>query len=212
MITYNPEKTVAILFSLKHNSDNLDLYFYKSKIALVNNHKHLGVTFQGNGKWSCQIERIVHKTSKMINSLRKLKYLLNRITINKIYAMFIKPHFEYACEVWDGCTSEQSEQLEPLQLEAARIVTGLHKYTSREHLYYETGWEKLEERRRKRKLCLFYKIYNNTALSYLCDLLPKTVASKSSYSLRNSNNISTPFSRIKHSHESFFPSTIRIWN
>ena len=43
--------------------------------------------------------------------------------------------------------------LECLQLEAARIVTGLPIYSSAESLYFETGWVKLEHRRKSRKLC-----------------------------------------------------------
>ena len=46
---------------------------------------------------------------------------------------------EYACELWDGCYQTDSENLEKLQLEAGRIVTGLPLYSSRESIYYETG-------------------------------------------------------------------------
>jgi hypothetical protein len=34
----------------------------------------------------------------------------------------------YACEVWDGCYERDIEKLEKIQLEAARIVTGLTKF------------------------------------------------------------------------------------
>jgi hypothetical protein len=38
---------------------------------------------------------------------------------------------EYGCEVWNGCIVELTDKLEKLQLEAARIVTGLPAYASR---------------------------------------------------------------------------------
>ena len=148
----------------------------------------------------------------MICSLRKLKYLLNRNTLDRIYKIFIRPHFVYACEVWDGCFLEQSNKLEQLQLEAARIVTGLPKYTPSRFLYYETGWEVLSERRRARRLCLFYKIYHNIAPAFLKELLPSTVGQKNKYNLRNSENFAQPFSRLRQSTHSFFPSTIKLWN
>ena len=50
---------------------------------------------------------------------------------------------EYGCEVWNGCIVELTDKLEKLQLEAARIVTGLPAYLSRDSLYLETEWEKL---------------------------------------------------------------------
>jgi len=51
-----------------------------------------------------------------------------------------------------------ADRLEKINLEAARIITGLTIYSSKESLYRETGWEKLSIRREQRKLVLFYKI------------------------------------------------------
>jgi hypothetical protein len=39
-----------------------------------------------------------------------------------------------------------------VQLESARIVSGLTKFASRDFLYYETGWEPLSCRRKSHKL------------------------------------------------------------
>ena len=68
---------------------------------------------------------------------------------------FIKPFLEYACEVWDSCTFADAGRLEQLQLEAARIVTDLTAYASLSSLFAETGLEKLNTRRKIRKLSLF---------------------------------------------------------
>jgi hypothetical protein len=40
-----------------------------------------------------------------------------------------------------GCFEYDSDKIEKIQLEAARIVTGLRKFSSLEVLYFETGWE-----------------------------------------------------------------------
>ena len=138
LISYNPEKTEAMLFTMKDNQV-INLKFDDCKVKTVEFHKHLGLTFSSNGGWHNHIENIVKKTSRMIGSFRKLKFLLNRTTLSKIYTVFIRPHFEYACEVWDGCSIEQSTKPEKLQLAAARIVTGLPRYASSRSLYFETG-------------------------------------------------------------------------
>ena len=39
-----------------------------------------------------------------------------------------------ACNVWNNCTKAQSDRLEQLQLEAARIVTSSVKGTQHKHL------------------------------------------------------------------------------
>lgn len=50
-----------------------------------------------------------------------------------IFGLFI----QYASEVWDNCPSLMYDKLEMLQLEAARIVTGLPEFASRYSLYNE---------------------------------------------------------------------------
>jgi hypothetical protein len=91
-------------------------------------------------------------------------------------------------EVWDNCTLADSERLGKIQLEAARIVTGLTSYASLLPIYKETGWEKLSVRSEKRKLSLFYSIVSGHSPDYLQDLLPITVCQTTNYNLRNSRN------------------------
>ena len=70
-------------------------------------------------------------------------------------------------------------------------------------------WEK---RRRKHKLLLLYKMFNNLSPLYLCSLIPPTVDTQSSYNLRNAQHIRTIHSRTTQYSNSFLPSTIRTWN
>jgi hypothetical protein len=58
-----------------------------------------------------------------------------------MYLVYIRPLFEYACEVWDNCGIDYSDKLEKLQLDAARIVTGLPIFTK--HLAF---WERITPR------------------------------------------------------------------
>ncbi|XP_071123775.1 uncharacterized protein [Mytilus edulis] len=124
----------------------------------------------------------------------------------------VQPVLEYSSEVWDNCRQLNSERLEKLQLEAARIVTGLTSYASTHSLYLETGWEKLKVRREVKKLTLFYKILKENAPEYLLDLIPPTVAETNNYNLRSSQNIYQTSSRLSLYQESFIPSSIKLWN
>ena len=58
-----------------------------------------------------------------------------------IYFSFIRPVLEYADIVWDNCTQYEANELEKIQIEAARIVTGSTKLVSIDALYTETGLE-----------------------------------------------------------------------
>ena len=122
------------------------------------------------------------------------------------------PLLEYACELWDGCTQQEYNKTEQIQHEAARIITGLPKFSSLESLYLETGWEPLHSRRRRRKLNMFYKIRNNNAPSYLCDCLLPFERNKNAYNLRNQTDYSNAFTRLQLYRNSFFPSSIKLWN
>ena len=120
------------------------------------NHKHLGLFFSNNGLWHDHIDYNVKKAYTRLNMLRKVRFILNRFTLEKMYFSFIRPILEYV--VWDTQTHYLINKIENVQTEAARIATGGTKLTSIQKLYEETGWEKLLEGREKHKLILLYKI------------------------------------------------------
>jgi hypothetical protein len=80
---------------------------------------------------------------------------------------FIISLLEYSCEVLDSSTYADDGRLEQLHLEAAINVTGLTAYASLSSLYAETGWGKLNPRRKIRKLSLFYNIVKGDTPDYL---------------------------------------------
>ena len=57
-----------------------------------------------------------------------------------------------------------------------------------------------------------YKVNNNLTPSYINDLIPPNVDELSDYSLRNSQNISTPLIRTTQFQKSCIPSAINEWN
>ena len=181
-------------------------------IKEVDCHKHLGLIFNNKGTWSEHIKDISTKAWKRLNIMRKFKFILDRSSLQKIYFTFIRPLLEYADIIWDNCTINETEDIEKIQLEAARIVTGTTKLVSIRELYQETGWEKLETRRQKHKLIKFYSIVSGQSSTYLQELIPQEVSQTSDYNLRNSNNIRTVQSRTTLYENSFFPSAIKKWN
>ena len=146
LIKFNPLKTEAILFTLKQFENFPNLIFNGTQIQFVDDHKHLGLTLSKNGKWHSHIDKIINSAAKVIGIMRKLKFTLNRIALNQIYMSYVLPILEYSSIIWDGCTAQDSNALEKLQNEAARIVTGLTRSVSLENLYRECGWKSLFER------------------------------------------------------------------
>ena len=58
------------------------------------------------------------------------------------------------------------------------------KLVSLHALYEEINWDQLETRRRKHKLILLYKMFDNLSPEYLSSLIPPTVNTLSRYNLR----------------------------
>jgi hypothetical protein len=155
LMSFNQDKTEIMLFKNVKNSTNFHFYFDGKFIPLTSDHKHLGITFSEEVKWNKHVENLIKGVSKHICPLRKLKCKFNKQNLEKLYLIYIRPIFEYACEVWDNCGISNSCKLEILQMKVARIITGLPIFTNTEYLYRETGWKRLEERRTRRKLQLF---------------------------------------------------------
>jgi len=178
----------------------------------VESHLHLGVTLQSNLSWKSHIVRISNKACNRLDLLKSLKYKLNRSTLACLYKCLVRPLLEYADAIWDNCTKAECQILEHVQYEAARVVTGAIKGTSSLLLREELAWDELSSRRKVRKLEHFYKIVSNLTPNYLLELLPVTVSKRSNLSLRSNHNFCLFSCRTERFQQSFFPSTIRLWN
>jgi hypothetical protein len=79
---------------------------------------------------SSVLENTIISVLSGLKYMRKLKYrFISRQNLEKLYLVYIRPILEYACEIWDNCGVSYSTKLEKLQLDAARIVTGLPIFT-----------------------------------------------------------------------------------
>ena len=117
-------------------------------INTVESHKHLDLTFTNDLLWHEHLNNIKTKLGIVINVMRKLKFQLSRKSLQIIYFSFIRPLLEYADVVWDNCTQYEANELEKMQHEAARIVSGATKLVSIDKLLKEVGWDTLSCQRK----------------------------------------------------------------
>ena len=97
------------------------------QIKEVECHKHLGIYFSNDGSWHKHIDYIKEKAWTRINIMRRLKYELDRKSLEIIYTTFIRPILECADVIWDNCCDYEKQELEKIQIEAARIASGTTK-------------------------------------------------------------------------------------
>ena len=213
LVTFNPSKNESLLISRKINKPiHPPLYMQNVQIQEVSSHKHLGLYFSNDCSWHQHIDYIKQKAWFRIHIMRKLKFKLDRKSLETIYLTFIRPLLEYGDVIWDNCTQYEKNELDKIQNEAARITTGTTKLVSLDNLYKEVGWQTLHRRRQDHKITLFYKMFNQLTPVYLSSLIPQQVNAISHHNLRNSNDIHTIRSNTSLYHNSFLPSTLRQWN
>ena len=214
-VKFNPLKSESLLGTLNHLSDNThDFIFQNQAISNVQEHKHLGLIWNTDATWKSHLLTVISKASKRIDMLRALKFKIQRSSLEKIYFSFIRPLFEYASIVWHDAPKHDIyfKDLEKLQIQAARIVTGTNNYASKQFLYIETNWDTLCKRRENQRLILFYKIVNGLSPPHLYDIYTNYMRDMNPrYFLRN-RDIPLVYTRTETFRRSFFPSVIRAWN
>jgi hypothetical protein len=97
------------------NPLNPPLFLDNVCIEEVEKYTHLGLVFQNNMLWWSHIQNIIEKVSKRLNTLKLLKYKVNRSTLTCLYKSMIRPLMEYGDVIWDNCSEGEASLFEHIQ-------------------------------------------------------------------------------------------------
>jgi len=206
------QNSVYAVFLKKETPNYPSLTFDGTKLALVTEHIHLGITLNSRLTWHSQVNKITTKAFRVVNMLKRIRHLVPRLSAECAYRTLVLPVMEYSNVVYDNLTNDLSNKLENVQRAAALMCTGAYRRTSYEKLLAELGWETLKLRRKYQPLVLMHKIHNGLTPNYLSSMIPLSCSQRSNYVLRNANNYSLPFCRNERYKQSFVPSTLSEWN
>jgi len=210
LVKFSAEKTKLMTCTFR-SLNHPDITFNNTILSETKEYKHLGLTFSSNLSWSAHIKAVLEAASPMADVLKKLKYKVDKDTLEKIYFSFIRPKLEYGSHIWDNCNLRDKDSLDTFQMNIAKTVTGARKGTSHKLIMNELEWQNLSERREGTKLKNFIHLVDKSAPQYLQDLLPQNIGATRSIS-RNPLNYNSLKTRIETFKTSFIPSTISIWN
>ena len=94
LVSFNPQKTESLLISRKLNKAlHSPLFMENQIISEVESHKHLYVCLSNDCSWHKHIDYIKEKAWGRINVMRRLKFSLDRKSLETIYLTFIRPYF-----------------------------------------------------------------------------------------------------------------------
>ena len=204
-----------MLLSRRHQQ--LDpLFLQDSKIEQVSSYKYLGVMITSNLKWDNHINIVSLKARRLLGYLYRVfyrnvepKYLLN------LYISLVRPHLEYACQIWDPYTQISIDQLEKVQKYALRICTGQWN-AGYDDLLDQFNLPRLSNRREFLRLVTFFQIHTNH-FYFPPHVLSHQLRAMSTTSTSNRRQVpahayTIPFARTTTFKQSFFPRTISVWN
>ena len=93
LVKFNPAKSESVIFSRKHNKPYHPLFVLlnQKQVTEVSSHMHLGLVFSNDCSWHLHLDYIKTKAWSRINIMHKLKFKLDRRSLQTIYFSFICP-------------------------------------------------------------------------------------------------------------------------
>ena len=215
LVKFSAPKTKEMLITKKRdNVAHPPIVLNGTMVDTVKSHKHLGIILKDDLKWDKHVVEMTNKAKKRLAVMNALKFKLDRRSLETMYMAFVRPILEYGDVIWDTpSTGDHTlDELEVIQNNAARVVSGATAKCTTVSLHTELKWKTLAARRKDHRLSLFYKTQNNLAPEYMTSQVPGRVLERTHYALRNREQLDIPRSRVQAHTNSFYPVTTRDWN
>ena len=214
MLSFNTKKCKCMLISNRQNHTPPSLSLNNQPLEFVREYKYLGIILTSNLCWSSHIQYICKRARRVLGIIYRniSPNTTNCLTFLKLYVALVRPHLEYAAQVWNPHLVKDINSLESVQKFALRICSKNYHETYQNLLnVYQVPT--LQNRRLFLCLCTFYSIVNKLVSFPTETVLPPTSAGTST----SSRNYNPSAYRVPHAHLnglkfSFFANTVRIWN
>lgn len=211
-VQFNANKTKYLYFTLKRRASVLpNLYLGECVIDRAESHVHLGLALDSRLEWKDHVSRIQNRVSKTVISLKRIRWIVPRSTLEKLYKSLVRPVIDYGDVIYGNLSEGLSKRLERVQREAGIVCTGAFRLTNHQKLLHELGWEPLSLRREQHQLTMFYKMKSGVMPEYLSNLVPRDLGSRRP-GLRNSSNLIVPFARTARFKNFFTVRVVSLWN
>ena len=211
-LTLNPSKCKYLVISKlrKHSVEVPVLTLNNEVLEKVSSFKYLGINITDDLSWSTHISVIARKARKVLGLLyRQFSAWSPPEVLLQLYKSLVRPHLEYASQVWNPHLIKDIDQLESIQKFALKVCFKQWD-SSYSDLLQSSNLPTLSHRRKYLGLCYFYKLVNNIFEFPQCPLTLRVL----NYPNRNgrADLFVQPHANSNTYHNSFFPLTIPQWN
>ena len=112
LLRLHPKKCEAINITNKRNHISYGYSVGSHMISWTQKVKYLGVFVTPKLDWSAQCKYATSRATACLNRLRRVMYSSSPIAKAISYKCLVRPHLEYACQVWSPHTIKNIDLLE----------------------------------------------------------------------------------------------------
>ena len=209
---FNTNKCKHLCVTRRRNPLDFTYHIGKHELAKVTQEKDLGVMMNSKLTWHDHVINKVATANKILCIIKRSLGRNNTDTdiIRRLYIHLVRPHLEFASEVWSPHQIFLKDMLEAVQRRATRLMVKNKPYKER---LQELNLLSLTSRREYLDLVFLYKCMHNYVDSELPNYLELYDLSKCVYQLRNKKLTFKSISARTNSFKfSFFPRVATAWN
>ena len=216
-LQHHPTKTKIMIIGSSYNLNN-KVYDYpvmlNSKvIPWTNSFECLGVLIDEKLSWDLHVDKSCKKVGSSIAVMKRIKPFVPNSTLQTIYKAMIQPYFNYCSPLWGNCSAYLKEKLQRFQNRAGSIISGANYEINSADVLESLVWKILEERRKRSKSILMYRILNNRAAPILKEQFTRSSDLPENYNLRcRRTDLILPNPKRDYLKKSFKYSGAKLWN
>ena len=225
MMKFHPNKCKVLSTSLKRVNYYIlpfDRFSYELKDNVLDYSSteiDLGVIITPKITWDSHHNSIISKASRQLGLLKQTcHFIKNQSQKRALYITLVRSLFEHCGEIWGPNAVVSQNQFEPIQKRAVKwiLCESSRRYSEAEYMNKLKALDLLPIQYyfQRKKLKLFYRIRKDDIdidmPNYVVQYRLATYASNSRHKLSVTTNINQPI--VRPFGNSFFPSTIAMWN
>ena len=208
----NPTKTECMLVTTRQKHqlrpDPLQLTLNSQPILQVNEHRHLGVILDSKLDWRAHIEDVSKTLCSNLYLMSRVRLFTEPPVRKLFYHAYIKPSFDYASTLWDGCADVHFNKLDRLHRRAVKLISDDTSLTTDEKMA-SLDILPLKKSLAVNKGVMMWKIASSKVPTYLSDMFKKQAGPSRS---GHSNTYVPPWPRLDICKNSLSYSGAILWN
>lgn len=140
-----------------HGNPGYEYTMEGARLSDTKEERDIGVTVSSNLRPGAQCSKAARTAAAVLSQISRAFHYRDRNTFVNLYKQYVRPHLEFAVQVWSPWTQQDIETLEKVQKRAVGMVSGL-KGESYEEKLVELDLTTLKERRHQADMAQVYKI------------------------------------------------------